>query len=104
MRLPVLAIAMLAVAMTAAGCDGGGPATGSAPAACALQPGAPAVPTMVFRDFLGARPTPAEFRDHYPGIALVMPGDVATREVRLDCSRFFADTGDDGHIIGGRFG
>jgi len=96
---------VLAMAMTLAGCDRGPAAAGGAQgAACAVQPGAPAVPTMAFRDFLATRPTPEEFRARHPGITLVMPGDITTRELRLDCSRFFADTDIEGRVVGGRFG
>lgn len=99
-RILVLAIA----AMALAGCTRDAGAGSTATRACVAQPGAPAVPTAAFRDYLATRPTDAEFRARYPNITLVMPGDIATRELRLDCSRFFADVGIDGRIVGGRFG
>jgi hypothetical protein len=96
---------ILAVAAMLAGCDGVAASAGATQdAGCAAQPGVPAVPTMAFRDFLATRPTPAEFRARYPHMTLVMPGDITTRELRLDCSRFFADTDIDGRVVAGRFG
>ena len=89
-----------------AGCDAVPALTGTTQdaAACAAQPGVPAVPTMGLRDFLATRPTPDEFRARYPHTTLVLPGDITTREMRYDCSRFFADTDIDGRVVGGRFG
>lgn len=98
-------IVVLAIAVALAGCDRPPAAAGAGQgAACMTQPGAPGVPTVAFRDYLATRPTQADFRARHPGITLVMPGDIATRELRLDCSRFFADTDIEGRIVGGRFG
>jgi hypothetical protein len=101
-------LAVLAIMIALAGCDRGSANPGAAPAtteaACVRQPGMPAAPSAAFRDFLATRPTAQAFRARYGGITLVMPGDIATRELRLDCSRFFADTDNDGHVAGGRFG
>jgi len=98
-------LVILAAALVLASCDsaqGGG--AGSGPAACVPQAGMPATPSPSFRAFLGTRPTPADFRARYADMALIMPGDITTREMRYDCSRFFADTDIDGRIVGGRFG
>jgi hypothetical protein len=94
----------LTLAAMLAGCEGGTAAKDAAQAACVRQPGAPAVPTMAFQDYLATRPTPDEFRARFSEITLVMPGDAATRDLRLDCSRFFGNTGEDGHVVSGRFG
>lgn len=57
-----------------------------------------------FKGFLEAfRPTPEELRQVYPDLHIVLPGDIATKEYRMDNSRFFAVLDDDGRIIDGRF-
>lgn len=56
-----------------------------------------------FKAFIAARPTPEEFRRVYPGVLLVMPGDIATREYRTDNSRYFARLDEVGRIMGGVF-
>ncbi|MBY8965412.1 hypothetical protein [Algiphilus sp.] len=57
-----------------------------------------------FREFLDSyQPTERQFRQVYPDITLVMPGDIATKELRLNNSRFFAELNDKGRIVDGRF-
>lgn len=56
-----------------------------------------------FERFIATRPMPADFRARYPGVALVLPGQIATKEFRSDRSRYFADLDGDGRITGGRF-
>ena len=56
-----------------------------------------------FERFVAGRPTPADFRARYPGVGLVLPGQIATKEFRSDRSRYFADLDGDGRITGGRF-
>jgi hypothetical protein len=56
-----------------------------------------------FADFITTKPTPAQFRNRYPDVALVLPGQVATKEMRLDNSRYFAELDAEGRITGGRF-
>ena len=57
-----------------------------------------------FREFLDAyQPTEKQFRQVYPDITLVMPGEIATKELRLNNSRFFAELNDKGRIVDGRF-
>jgi len=56
-----------------------------------------------FQEFIALAPTPEQFREVYPGVVLILPGDVATREYRADNSRYFADLDDDGNITGGSF-
>ena len=48
-------------------------------------------------------PTPEEFRTVYPDITLVLPGDIATKELRMNNSRFFAELDERERIVGGRF-
>lgn len=56
-----------------------------------------------FERFIATRPTPAQFRARYPDVQLVMPGDITTKEMRLNNSRYFAELDADGRIVGGRF-
>lgn len=56
-----------------------------------------------FERFIATRPTPTQFRAHYPDVLLVVPGMVTTKELRGDNSRYFAQLDAGGHITGGRF-
>ena len=56
-----------------------------------------------FDAFIATRPTPDALRQRYPGLLVVMPGDIATRELRTDNSRYFAEVDAQGRVIGGRF-
>lgn len=56
-----------------------------------------------FAAFMALQPTAEQFRTRYPDVHLVMPGDIATKELRFDNSRYFAETDDQGRLIGGRF-
>lgn len=56
-----------------------------------------------FEAFIATRPTPDRFRATYPDVLLVLPGDLATKELRLNRSRYFAELDDEGRITGGRF-
>ncbi len=56
-----------------------------------------------FQAFIATRPTPGAFREAYPGVTLVLPGDIATKELRMDNSRYFATLDEAGRIVGGRF-
>lgn len=57
-----------------------------------------------FREFLDAyQPTEQQFQRVYPDVTLVMPGEIATKEMRLNNSRFFAEVNDKGRIVDGRF-
>lgn len=57
-----------------------------------------------FNDFIREhQPTPSEFRAVYPDVTLVLPGQIATKELRMNNSRFFARLDDDGRITDGRF-
>lgn len=84
-------------------------------AACACAPPAPPAPvnteTMrtsvtdldAFNTFIGTRPTPAALRERYAGLTVVLPGEMATKELRGDNSRYFAELDAEGRIAGGRF-
>ncbi len=56
-----------------------------------------------FDALIATRPTPAELRSRYPGLHLVLPGDISTRELRGDRSRYFVELDGEGRIVGGRF-
>lgn len=56
-----------------------------------------------FDRFIATQPTAGEFRRVYPDVTLVLPGGMATRELRMDNSRYFAELDDAGRITGGRF-
>lgn len=56
-----------------------------------------------FEEFIALAPTPEEFRQVYPDVVLILPGDIATREFRTDNSRYFADLDEQERIIGGSF-
>ena len=71
------------------------------------QPAVAAVPGKVtdveaFDRFIATAPTPEQFRARYPDVLLVLPGDMATKEFRMDRSRYFAKI-DGGRVTGGRF-
>lgn len=56
-----------------------------------------------FESFIASRPTPDQFRQRYPDVLLVLPGDISTFELRGDNSRYFAEVDDEGCITGGHF-
>ena len=56
-----------------------------------------------FERYIATKPTPAQFRAQYPDLTLVLPGDIATKEFRMDNSRYFAELDADGRIVGGKF-
>ncbi|MFO8005977.1 hypothetical protein [Thioalkalivibrio sp.] len=56
-----------------------------------------------FEAFIAQAPRPEAFREVYPDVMLILPGEVATREFRTDNSRFFADLDAEERIIGGSF-
>ena len=56
-----------------------------------------------FNAWIATHPTPAQFRARYPDVLLVLPGAMATMEMRNDNSRYFAELDADGRITGGKF-
>lgn len=95
------------VAACVAGCAA--PATGdptppdAAPAAGAAPERARVTDLAAFDAFIATKPTREAFVAQYPGVAIVMPGEMATKELRTDNSRFFAEVDATGRITGGRF-
>ncbi|WP_109124631.1 lipoprotein [Dyella sp. C11] len=82
------------------------PAVAAAPTAAAPAP-APVhgfvTDVTAFNAFIATHPTAAQFRAAYPDVLLVLPGDISTRELRTNNSRYFADVDTSGHITGGKF-
>lgn len=56
-----------------------------------------------FERFIATKPTANQFRAAYSCIALIMPGDITTKELRYDKSRYFAELDEHNRIVGGRF-
>lgn len=98
MRLPVLFSLFLL-----AGCACMNSAADPAPSSSAVVQGH-VTDMPAFEAFIATRPTPEQFRATYPDVRLVLPGDVASKELRLNNSRYFAQLDAEGRIIGGRFG
>lgn len=58
---------------------------------------------VAFEGFMLRKPTPAQFKAKYPDVRLVLPGQIATKEFRLDHSRYFAQLDAQGRIVSGKF-
>lgn len=56
-----------------------------------------------FDAFIAGHPSPEALRAQYPGLTVVMPGDITTKELRMDHSRYFVELDAEGRVIGGRF-
>lgn len=56
-----------------------------------------------FAEFIATRPTPDALRGRFPGLTVVLPGEIATKEFRNDNSRYFAELDGEGRVLGGRF-
>ncbi|MEQ1439193.1 hypothetical protein AAG565_07500 [Fontimonas sp. SYSU GA230001] len=56
-----------------------------------------------FEAYIATHPTPAEFARVYPDVQLVLPGQMATKELRFNNSRYFAELDAQGRIVGGKF-
>lgn len=56
-----------------------------------------------FEQYIATKPLPEAFYSRYPNVKLVLPGDVTTKEFRIDRSRYFAELDAEGRIVGGRF-
>ena len=56
-----------------------------------------------FEAYIATRPMPDALRARYPGLLVVMPGDITTRELRGDNSRYFAELDAEGRVAGGKF-
>ncbi|GAB2804405.1 hypothetical protein GCM10027021_30790 [Dyella kyungheensis] len=122
MRRSLLLLPLCTVFALLAGCGNKGPlympkATPAAtvhpaPAKPAVAAPAVAAPAPVhgfvtemtaFDAFIATHPTPEQFKAAYPDVLLVLPGTIATREMRSDNSRYFAELDANGRITGGKF-
>lgn len=56
-----------------------------------------------FEQYIATLPTPVAFKMKYPDVTLIMPGQMATKELRGNNSRYFATLDDRGRITGGKF-
>lgn len=56
-----------------------------------------------FEQFIATQPAPAQFRARYPDVTLVLPGSIASKELRSNHSRYFAVVDGEGRITGGKF-
>ncbi|HEY1077015.1 MAG TPA: hypothetical protein VGE51_10045 [Fontimonas sp.] len=56
-----------------------------------------------FEQYIATRPTPTAFKMKYPDLTLVLPGQMATKELRGNNSRYFATLDGEGRISGGKF-
>jgi hypothetical protein len=92
--------------------------TTAAPASTVAPVPAPEVPATVnadapvhgkvtdlvaFEGFMLSKPTPAQFHAKFPDVKLVLPGQITTKEFRLDHSRYFAQLDAQGRIVSGKF-
>jgi hypothetical protein len=93
----LLALSVLGVVVTLAGCHHGTRPDGTPVDRHGVSDMAS------FETFIGTHPTPEAFKKMYPGVQLMLPGTISTRELRYDNSRFFPNLDKDGRIIGGDF-
>jgi hypothetical protein len=98
-RLP-LPFALFAFTMTGAALSG----CQSAPRHASRAPVTGFVTDLTrFQRFVDEHPSVAQFRAAYPDIQLVLPGAIASREVRMNNSRYFAELDAHERIVGGKF-
>jgi hypothetical protein len=99
--LPVLLLALTCTACAPQ------PAADASPTAPAPAPAAPMrtpiTDLSAFQAFIATHPSPEALRARYPGLLVVLPGEISTRELRSDNSRFFAALDADGRVVGGQF-
>lgn len=98
MRLSLAALALLSLAACAA------PPTNGESSTVSTTPIAGFVADLTaFEQFIATAPTPEQFRARYPDVTLVLPGSIASKELRMNNSRYFATLDAAGRISGGRF-
>jgi hypothetical protein len=56
-----------------------------------------------FDAFIATQPNPEQFRARYPDVTLVLPGTIASKEFRMNNSRYFAQLDAAGRITSGKF-
>ena len=94
--------ALVAVCLALGACACRQPASPVAEAAMAPVPGK-VTDLTAFERFIAGQPTPEQFRARYPDVQLVLPGTIATKEFRMNHSRYFAELDAEGRIVGGKF-
>lgn len=98
MKQLALLFALLSLAACAA------PPPNGEPSAMSTTPIAGFVTDLAgFEQFIATAPTPEQFRVRYPDVTLVLPGSIASKEFRMNNSRYFATLDAAGRISGGRF-
>ncbi|TCV92840.1 hypothetical protein EC912_106179 [Luteibacter rhizovicinus] len=95
MSAAILAVALAGASLT--GCHTGNVAAQPKPVAGVVTD------MKAFDAFIATHPTVEQFKTTYPDVTLVPPGTMATREMRHDNSRYFAQLDADGRIVGGKF-
>ncbi|MET3653857.1 LPS translocon maturation chaperone LptM [Dyella japonica] len=122
MRRSLLLLPLCTVFALLAGCGNKGPLyMPKATPAATVHPAAPVAPATkpavaapaavrgfvtdmtAFDAFIATHPTPDQFKAAYPDVLLVLPGSIATREMRTNNSRYFAELDANGRITGGKF-
>lgn len=122
MRRSFLLLPLCTVFALLAGCGNKGPLyMPKATPAATVHPAAPkpvvAAPAVIapvpvhgfitempaFDAFIATHPTPEQFKAAYPDVLLVLPGTIATREMRSNNSRYFAELDANGRVTGGKF-
>lgn len=99
-RTAALALAVVITGgLTLAGCQGASTMPTQEPA-----PVAGFVTDLeTFGRFIATQPTPTDFKARYPDVTLILPGQMATKELRGNNSRYFAQLDQAGRITGGKF-
>lgn len=98
-RIPLSALALLALSA----CSATGAPAQPAPVVSEAPVSGYVSDLAAFQAYLAGKPTPAQFKAHYPDVTLVLPGQIATKEFRLNHSRYFAELDAEGRIVGGKF-
>lgn len=90
-------------ALVLSACNGAAPVQAQAPQT--VQAPVPGFVTDQprFDTFIATQPSPEDFRRVYPDVQLVLPGQIASKELRFNNSRYFAELDAQGRIVGGKF-
>jgi hypothetical protein len=104
MPIRPLATLLLACGLPLAACCSNSASDGAAaPTEVLVVPGR-VTDLAAFEHFIAGHPTAEQFRQRYPDVRLVLPGDIVTKEFRTDNSRYFAELDAQSRIVGGHFG
>ncbi|WP_413624839.1 hypothetical protein [Luteibacter sp. Lutesp34] len=97
MAAPLAAAAQTGSSQAARGVQAGNGAPIVVPGSCGVTD------LVSFNQFVAGRPTIPAFQAAYGCLHLVLPGDVTTREIRTDNSRYFAEVDSFGRVVAGYF-